>query len=165
MPQSRRQAESGGTKIRLTTEITEDTEKGERFAAKPQKDKDDFLTLNILGMAACYSPEPAAELGVGLPFDLATGLPRDDVWARWLAFDPLRMLPAHVDALRALKLLYLDCGTRDEFHLHHGARAFTAELSRLNVAHRYEEYEDGHMNVPYRYDTSLPALARALSEP
>jgi hypothetical protein len=135
----------------------------EGFEAKPQKGKDDFTALNILAMAACYSPDPAAELGVGLPFDLATGLPRADVWQRWLAFDPLRLLPAHAAALRSLRLLYLDCGTRDEFHLHHGARAFTAELKRQGIAHRYEEFDDGHMNVPYRYDESLPALARALS--
>ena len=100
---------------------------------------------------------------MALPFDLATGLPRDEVFARWLAFDPLRMLAGHADALRALKLLYLDCGNRDEFHLHHGARAFSSELRRLAIAHEYEEYADGHMNVSYRYDTSLPALARALA--
>jgi S-formylglutathione hydrolase FrmB len=135
----------------------------EAFEAKPQKPKDDFLALNILAMAACYSPEPGAEMGVGLPFDLATGLPRADVWPRWQAFDPLRLLPAHAAALRSLRLLYLDCGTKDEFHLHHGARAFTAELKQLGIAHRYEEFDDGHMNVPYRYDVSLPELARALS--
>jgi len=135
----------------------------EAFEARPQKGKDDFLALNILAMAACYSPDPAAELGIGLPFDLGTGLPRADVWQRWLAFDPLRLLPAHAEALRSLRLLYLDCGTRDEFHLHHGARAFTAELQRRGIAHRYAEFDDGHMNVTYRYDESLPALARALS--
>jgi enterochelin esterase family protein len=135
----------------------------EAFEAKPQKGKDDFLALNILAMAACYSPEPAAELGVGLPFDLATGLPRADVWQRWLAFDPLRLLPARVDALRSLRLLYVDCGTKDEFHLHHAARAFVAELKKMGIAHHFEEFDDGHMNVPYRYDQSLPRLARALS--
>jgi enterochelin esterase family protein len=135
----------------------------EAFERNAQKGKDDFLALNILAMAACYSPDPAAELGVGLPFDLASGLPRDDVFARWLEFDPLRLLGAHADALRSLRLLYLDCGTQDEFHLHHGARAFSAALSRLGIAHRHEEYADGHMNVAYRYDESLPALARALS--
>jgi enterochelin esterase family protein len=135
----------------------------EAFEAKPQKGKDDFHALNILAMAACYSPEAAAEMGVGLPFDLGSGLPRPDVFERWLAFDPLRLLRAHADALRSLKLLYLDCGTKDEFHLHHGARAFTAELKKLGIAYRYEEFDDGHMNVPYRYDRSLPALARALS--
>ena len=135
----------------------------EAFEAKPQKGKDEFLTLNILGMAACYSPEPGAELGVGLPFDLATGLPRDDVWRRWLEHDPLRRLPQHADALRSMRLLWIDCGKRDEFHLHHGAREFARALTRLGIAHVHEEFDDGHMNVPYRYDRSLPALARALS--
>jgi len=135
----------------------------EAFEAKPQKGKDEFLTLNILGMAACYSPEPGAELGVGLPFDIATGLPRDDVWRRWLEHDPLRRLPQHADALRSMRLLWIDCGKRDEFHLHHGAREFARALTRLGIAHVHEEFDDGHMNVPYRYDRSLPALARALS--
>jgi S-formylglutathione hydrolase FrmB len=134
----------------------------EKFEAKPQKGKDDFLALNIFAMAACYSPDPAAELGVGLPFDLETAALREDVWARWLAHDPLRLLPAHEAALRSLKLLYLDCGWRDEFHLHHGARRFVRELKARGVAHHYEEFDDGHMNMPYRYDTSLPMLARAL---
>lgn len=132
------------------------------FEAKPQKGKDDFLALNILAMAACYSPDPDAELGVALPFDLATAEGRPEVWARWLAHDPLRRLADRAEALRSLKLLYLDCGRKDEFHLHHGARRFVRELERLGVAHRYEEYDDGHMNVPYRYDTSLPLLAEAL---
>ena len=135
----------------------------EAFEAKPQKGKDDFLTFNILGMSACYSPDPAAEWHIGLPFDLATGMPRDDVFDRWLAFDPLRRLPGRADALRGLRLLWLDCGSRDEFHLHHGARAFARELARLGIAHVHEEYGDGHMNVSYRYDRSLPALARAIA--
>jgi enterochelin esterase family protein len=135
----------------------------EGFEAKSQKPKDDFLTLNIVAMAACYSPDPKAEMGVGLPFDLATGLPRADAWERWLDHDPLTMLPGCLDALRDMRLLWIDCGTRDEYHLHHGARAFSAELRRARVAHVHEEYDDGHMNVSYRYDKSLPLLAHALS--
>lgn len=142
---------SGGTKAFL-----------ERFERSPQKGKDDFVALNVLGMAACYSPDPAAELGVALPFDLESGAFRDDVWARWLAFDPLLELPKREAALRSLKLLYLDCGTRDEFHLHHGARLFARELARRGIAHTYQTFDDGHMNVSYRYDTSLPLLAQAL---
>ncbi len=135
----------------------------EAFETRPQKGKDDFLALNIVAMAACYSPEAGVEMGVGLPFDLATGLPRTEVWERWLAHDPLTLLSAHADALRALRLLWIDCGTRDEYHLHHGARAFAAGLRRLDIPHHHEEFDDGHMNVPYRYDQSLPALARALA--
>jgi len=134
----------------------------ERFEAKLQKGKDDFLALNMLAMAACYSPDPGAELGIAMPADLTTAEIRDDVWARWLAHDPLRLVRTHADALRSLKLLYLDCGRKDEFHLHHGSRRFVRELEALGIAHHYEEFDDGHMNVPYRYDTSLPLLARAL---
>jgi enterochelin esterase family protein len=143
--------EAGGTKAFL-----------ERFERRPQKGKDDFLALNILGMAAAYSPDAAGELGVALPFDLATGAFRGDVWARWLAYDPLLRLAEREKALRSLALLYLDCGTRDEFHLHHGARLFARELRARGIAHAYEEFDDGHMNVSYRYDTSLPRLAQAL---
>ena len=134
----------------------------ERFEAAPQKKHDDFTALNVFAMAACYSPDPAAELGVALPFDLATAEPRPDVWARWLAHDPLRTLPERAEALRSLRLLYLDCGRRDEFHLHHGARRFVSALRERGVPHVYEEFDDGHMNVSYRYDTSLPLLAKAL---
>lgn len=133
------------------------------FLAKPHRKHEDFLTLNILGMAASYSPNPeAAPFGIDLPCDIATGAIREDVWARWMRFDPLVMLDAHEDALRSLKLLYLDCGTRDEFHLHHGARFFVRELERRRIAHVYEEFDDGHMSITYRYDTSLPRLAKAL---
>ena len=143
--------EAGGTRAFL-----------ERFERRPQKGRDDFLALNILGMAACYSPDPAAELGIALPCDLETGAFREDVWRRWLAFDPLLRLPEREAALRSLRLLYLDCGTKDEFHLHHGARLFVRELKRRGIAHDYEEFDDGHMNVGYRYDVSLPRLATAL---
>lgn len=134
----------------------------EAFEAKTRKGGDDFTALNILAMAACYSPDPAAELGVALPVDLETAELRADVWARWLEHDPVRLVASHAGALRSLRLLYLDCGSKDEYHLHHGARRLVRELKSHGIAHHYEEYADGHRNVSYRYDTSLPMLARAL---
>jgi enterochelin esterase family protein len=137
----------------------------EKFEAKPRKEPADLTALNILAMAAAYSPHPAASetFGVDLPCDLATGAFRPEVWARWLEHDPLHLLERHAAALRSLKLLYLDCGTRDEWHLHLGARLFTARLRELGVPHEYEEFDDGHRNIPYRYDVSLPKLARAMT--
>ncbi len=133
------------------------------FLARAHRKHEDFLTLNILGMAASYSPNPdTTPFGIDLPCDLATGEIREDVWARWMKFDPLVMLDAHADALRSLELLYIDCGSRDEFHLHHGARCFVRELERRGITHVHEEFDDGHMNITYRYDVSLPRLAQAL---
>lgn len=122
-------------------------------------------TLGFLAMAAHYSPNPASpDMGFDLPFDLATGRFREDVWARWRAWDPVRMAPQYRDALRSLRLVYVDCGTKDEYALHWGARALVAELRALGVDCIHEEFEDGHMNVPYRFERSIPLLARALSD-
>ena len=135
----------------------------EGFEAKVQKKHEDFVALNILGMAAAYSPDPTVTpFGIDLPCDLTTGAFRDAVWARWLEHDPLRMVDARAEALRSLALLYLDCGTRDEWNLHHGARLFARRLGQLGIAHEHQEFDDGHMNVGYRYDQSLPRLAMAL---
>jgi S-formylglutathione hydrolase FrmB len=137
----------------------------ERFLARRRKGHDDMLALNILGMAAAYSPNPdSPPFGLDLPCDLETGAFREDVWRRWLDHDPLRLLESHAAALRSLELLYLDCGTVDEFNLQHGARLFHRRLAELGVRHEYEEFEGGHRGVSYRYDTSLPKLARALGE-
>ena len=133
------------------------------FQAAAQKKSEDFTALNMLGMSACYSPNPSSKtFGIDLPCDLDTGAFREDVWARWLEHDPMVLLERHADALRSMKLLHLDCGFRDEFFLHLGARLFTRRLKDLGIAHHYEEFDDGHMNVPYRYDVSLPKMAEAL---
>jgi len=122
-----------------------------------------MVALNILGMAAAYSPNPASPpFGIDLPCDLEGGAFRDDVWERWLAHDPLRLVEDHAEALRSLRFLFLDCGIRDEWHLHHGLRLLVGRLVSLGVRHEVEEFDDGHMNVQYRYDVSLPKLARAL---
>lgn len=133
------------------------------FEAGRQQKHDDLTALNILAMAAAYSPNPATKpFGIDLPCDLATGAFRDDVWERWLAFDPLPMLERHAEALRSMSLLFLDCGIRDEFHLQLGMRLFVARLNALGIRHEAEEFDDGHMSIQYRYDVSLPKLARAL---
>jgi S-formylglutathione hydrolase FrmB len=124
----------------------------------------DHPTLNVLAMAAHYAPEPGAPLGLALPFELPTGRVREDVWARWLEHDPVRFVPRSLAAFRALASLFLDCGTKDEFHLRWGARMIAATLREAGAEVVHEEFEDGHMSVNYRYDRSLrylvPRLAR-----
>jgi hypothetical protein len=73
------------------------------------------------------------------------------------------MVDRYTDALRSLRLLFLHCGTRDEFHLHFGARRFVQRLRALGIAYEHEEFDDGHMDIDYRYDVSLPKLAKGLA--
>ena len=119
--------------------------------------------LNFLAMAASYSPDPASpDLGIAFPFDLATGQFLPDVWARWQAWDPVRMAASRADALRRTRLAFIDCGTKDEYGLQWGARALAAELGKLGLEVMHEEFDDGHMNIPYRFERSIPLLTRAL---
>ncbi len=91
------------------------------------------------------------------------GALRPEVWKRWLAWDPARMAARRAGALRAARLVYVDRGLGDEFSLHWGSRMLVSALSRRGVRVRHEEFDDGHMNITYRYDVSLPLLARALT--
>ena len=135
------------------------------FEAAPRKTHDLVTAMNILAMAACYSPSArrAAPLGIDLPMDLETGAIDAAVWRRWLRHDPVRLVRRHAAGLRKLRLLFLDCGRRDEFNLQWGARQLAAELGRRRVRHVYEEFDDGHRDTSYRFDRSLPLLWRALS--
>jgi S-formylglutathione hydrolase FrmB len=125
-----------------------------------RKGKDDFAALNTIGMSACYSPNPESELGFDLPFDLETGEIREDVWARWLVHDPVRMVEQYAENLKSLKLLFIDAGTRDEFALDLGARILCKKLKDFHVPHLHEEFDDGHFNIPYRYNRSLELISR-----
>ena len=133
-----------------------------QFAAKAKKPVEDFVTLNILAMAACYSPDASAPLGIGLPMDLHTCALEPAVWARWLEWDPVKLLDRYGENLRQLRLVYMDCGFRDQFHLHYGARQMAQQLTERGISFEYEEFDDDHMSVQYRYDVSLPKLAAAL---
>lgn len=133
------------------------------FESVPRKQGGDFAAMNVVAMAAAYSPNPGARpLGFDLPFDPATGRFREDVWERWLQRDPLRMLDHCEDALRGLRGLFIDVGSRDEYFLHLGARLFHQALDDLGIAHRYEEFPDGHRDTSYRYAVSLPYLVSCL---
>jgi len=134
------------------------------FERKVKKEHKDIEAVDILAMAAAYSPNPAAKpLPIDFPFDLHTGELRPEVWRRWLEYDPVELVERYADNLKRLRLLFIDCGARDEFNLHFGARILAQRLQALGVPHEYAEFDDGHMNIPYRYDVSLPKIAQALN--
>lgn len=116
--------------------------------------------INTIAMASCYSPNPRSRLGFDLPFDETTGEMRPEVWRRWLAWDPVRMLPRCAAGLRKLRTRFLDCGTRDQYQLHWGARVFAAKARTLGVPFLHEEFDDDHSGISYRYDRSLELISR-----
>jgi len=129
---------------------------------KPENRKD-IETLDKLAMSACYSPNPQMELGIEFPFDLETGTFKPSVWEKWRNWDPIHRVARYRDNLQKLKQIYIDCGSKDEFALHWGARALVKELNKIGVTPHFEEFNDGHMSVAYRLDKSLPLLCRTLS--
>ena len=72
------------------------------------------------------------------------------------------LVEQYAQALRSLRGIYIDCGWRDQYHLHYGARILSKRLAQHNITHRYEEFNDTHSGIDYRMDLSLPFLYRAL---
>jgi hypothetical protein len=112
--------------------------------------------------ACAYSPDPQRPLRPQLPFETSTGRLIDEVWERWLALDPVRMAPHHATQLAGLRRIYLDAGRSDEYFLDLGAQAFSAELSKLGVAHTLELFDGAHGGIGYRYPGAIRELVVAL---
>ncbi|HLE78292.1 MAG TPA: alpha/beta hydrolase-fold protein [bacterium] len=132
------------------------------FDAAPKKSPEavDALML-LIAMAQAYS---ANEDGTyDLPIDLQTGELRDAVWARWLDWDPVYMVERHAAALRQMKVIYIECGSKDQYYLQYGARILSQRLTALGIPHEHQEFDDNHTSVNYRYVESLRRLATALA--
>jgi S-formylglutathione hydrolase FrmB len=123
----------------------------------------EMMTLMHLAMAASYDPDPSAPMGIRLPVDPDTCELIAERWQRWLEHDPVHMIEKAVcqESLRKLRGLFVDCGSKDQYHLHYGARTFARKLEELGIEHRYEEFEDDHSAIDYRMDLSLPFLYEA----
>lgn len=131
------------------------------FRSRPSftKASDDHL-LNDWCMASCYS----ADQEVHLPYDTATGELVPEVWARWLALDPVRMVAERAEVMRSMRAIYIDAGTRDEWYLDLGAEAFRRALAAVGVTEVFFELFDAtHRQIEYRYPIGLRYLAERLS--
>jgi len=130
--------------------------------ARKNPNHNEVMALMMLAMAATYDPAPSAPNGFKIPFDLETGERIESRWKRWLAHDPIFMVKEHRQNLKSLSGIFIDCGWRDQFNIHYGCRRLSRELTRNNIAHVYEEFNDSHSSIDYRMDVSLPFLYRAL---
>jgi hypothetical protein len=124
----------------------------------------DHDLLMLLGVSACFSARPDGT--IELPFEPRTGVLRDRVWQRWLDWDPVRMAPKYADALRSLKAIWIDAGTRDQWFLDIGAEAVRAALRDAGVPDdkiKFELFDATHMAIDYRYPRSLAWLCQRIA--
>jgi Putative esterase len=131
----------------------------------PMSRPDDDELISTYAVAACFSADDDGT--PRLPFDTATGRLVDDVWARWLAWDPVRMVPDRADALLALRGIHLEAGRRDDFNLDLGAEAVRRELAAIGVAPdvvSFELFDGTHSGIDYRYPSAIAYLAGRLAE-
>lgn len=121
--------------------------------------------LEVLAYASCYSPIIAEPGRFDVPFDLDSGELRPDVWARWLALDPVRMVESdpYRSAARRLAYLYVDGGERDEYALDLGARIFAERARAAGARVDLETFDGLHGDSGPRYDVMIPRLLAALA--
>ncbi|MFU8816403.1 MAG: alpha/beta hydrolase [Pseudomonadales bacterium] len=125
-------------------------------------DGTEIMTLMNLCMAASYDPDPKAPNGFRVPFDLDTGELIPNRWRAWLRHDPVHLVRRFAGNLKRLRGIYIDCGWKDQYHIHYGSRILSRELHRAGVEHRYEEFDGTHSGIDHRMDQSLPFLSKAL---
>ena len=96
------------------------------------------------GLAAAYSANPRKPpYYCDLPIRFPTGELIDDVWQRWLHYDPILAYERYVDAFRRMHL-FTDCGSKDEHHFHLGHRILHERLRKARIKHVYEEFDGTH---------------------
>ncbi|MFT5140323.1 MAG: enterochelin esterase-like enzyme [Lysobacterales bacterium] len=134
----------------------------EQFWRNKNPGKAHYSTLMTIAMAASYDADESDPENIRLPFDLKTCALDEERWANWQAHDPLNMVDQHVVALRNLKILYLDVGSRDQYNIQFGTRKLSNKLEKLGVRHHFEEFDGTHSGMDWRLDISLPLIANAL---
>ena len=137
----------------------------EAFEARAQEDDFDWKQSAALfaayGTACAYTPDPDRPGKALIPFD-DVGRPIEELWARWLAHDPVRMAAKHGTELATMRKIYLDAGFQDEFFLDLGATAISSELARIGIPHTLELFEGNHDGVDERMPAAICELAHAL---
>lgn len=156
-PQANPGSDDGRVK-RFLNYVASSHPNGERPLSSP-----DVMTLMLLAMAATYDPNPDAPNGFNLPYDLTTGQRIEKRWRQWLSHDPVNLVRKNKARLAKLQGIYIDCGWRDQFHIHYGSRQLSLQLQEAGIKHRYEEFSGTHSGIDHRLDISLPFLAKALA--
>jgi enterochelin esterase-like enzyme len=118
----------------------------------------------VLASAAAWSPNPKnPPLFLDLP--VKDGKVRPEIVAKWVANSPLEMLEQHAANLTMHYAVAMDIGTADSLLATN--RQLHDALTRLRIAHGYEEYDGDHVNkVAERLERHvLPFFSKNLAAP
>jgi S-formylglutathione hydrolase FrmB len=118
----------------------------------------------VYDYAATYSPNPdKPPYYVDLPVAFPSGELIQEVWDRWLSFDPVVNVHDRLDNLRMLSGILLDVGSKDDYSLHWGHRLLSHHLTEAGIPHEHRENPGNHGGrAPERYQVALEYLSHVL---
>jgi enterochelin esterase family protein len=124
----------------------------------------DFWSEIVYNYSATYSPNPDnPPYYVDLPVAFPSGELLQDVWDRWLAFDPVVNVHERHDNLRKLRGILLDAGFNDDYNLHWGHRLLSHYLTEAGIPHEHRENTGNHGGrASERYQVALEWLSQTL---
>ena len=103
------------------------------------------MSAMVYAYSATYSPNPDnPPFYVDLPVTFPSGELIQEVWDRWLSFDPVVNWEARVSNLQRLRGILLDVGTNDDYQLQWGHRLLSHHLRKAGVPHDYRENTGNH---------------------
>ena len=123
-----------------------------------------FWAEIVYNYSATYSPNvDNPPFFVDLPMAFPSGELRQDVWERWLAFDPVVNWRDRIDNLKQLCGILLDAGQKDDYNLHWGHRLLSHHLTEAVVQHVRTENPGNHGGrSPERHQVALQWLSGVL---
>jgi enterochelin esterase family protein len=118
----------------------------------------------VYDYSATYSPNPDnPPYFVDLPVAFPSGELIQEVWDRWLSYDPVVNCHDRLDNLRKLSDILLDVGVNDDYNLHWGHRILSHHLREAGVAHEARENTGNHGGrARERYQVALEWLSHVL---
>ena len=83
-----------------------------------------------LCMAATYDPDPKAPLGFRVAVQPRNRrADRASAGSNWRRHDPINLVAKYTRNLKSLRGIYIDCGWRDQYHIHYGTRILSQRLA------------------------------------
>jgi len=124
-----------------------------------------FWSEIVYDYSATYSPNPdRPPFYVDLPVAHPSGELIQEVWDRWLSFDPVVNVRDRHDNLRKLSCILLDAGSNDDYNLYWGHRLLSHRLREAGIEHDSRENAGNHGGRwPERYQAALEWLSQVLA--